>query len=335
MAKRQSMKQEVVSALRDRKGFDRSKHEDKIADKQYIESLGTAPLDRADLLEKNFFYTRKTFEECVKKGVDMMNFCKEKYGHRVPFSSISEQDIIDYLHERKALAEAGQLTARTLAKEKSQLSKTFKLDLVNKFQLLPCTAESDKGRGADPCWNPDNHKEQLDFYRMTGARKGEYKLLNASEIRHYGAFIKEKYKEHGIELKPDMHGRVFNLIPNFSKDGTRVVQVMVVHAKHGKTNVSKILPEHQERLAEIFKNQEYLKWLNPSDHCNVHACRREYAQNLYQHFARNVLELPHEELYRCRDGSGRVYDRQAVSIVARSLGHAKNDLFDTIHNYLR
>ena len=76
--------------------------------------------------------------------------------------------------------------------------------------------------------------------------------------------------------------------------------------------------------------------MNPSDHANVHACRRQYAQDFYARIMRPLDSLSPEEKYYCRGkDAGRVYDRAAVARVAQSLGHAPGDIFDTVHNYLR
>lgn len=326
MAKTKTFKQEVQKALSHRQGYGRSKHEDKKADKAYIKSLGDRKLDRAELREKYYFHDRSTYEATVNRAVDVLKHVKDIEGRRIPFSEVTKEHLEKYIDHEKERALKGEISPRTLAKERSQVSKAFNVDLTH-VEILPCTAESQKGRGSDRHWNPENHKEQMDFYRMTGARKGEYHNLSKQEKIAYSQKL-------GVEIPTDMHGRASNLIPHYTSTGA-VDRIVVIHAKHGKTNFIQIHPDNQEKLGEIFRSGKYQEYFNPSDHCNVHACRREYAQQMYEYYKRDLNTLTEKELYRCRDGSHRVYDREAVSKVAESLGHAKGDLFDTIHNYLR
>ena len=337
MGKRLSLKQTLDKQLSPRKGWGRSKHQDKLADKADRErrlEQGLEP-DRMRSLEKYYFHTRKTYEESLSRAVKAWAYINQHEGHRVPLAEVPSKLSL-YLDERKAAAKRGEITPRTLAKERSQLSKVFLTDLTG-YAILRCTAESTKGRGDDAHWNPENHPER-ELWEIVGARKGEYHWLNKGEQVRYCERFEKVLHEHlphnKSELYRDMHGRVPNIQPVRDSHG-QIGAIIVLHAKHGKSNYIEILPEYRARLTELYDTGKYADSMNPSDHANVHACRRIYAQRFYAHIARPIDTLDEKEIYRTKDGQYRAYDRVAVARVAQSLGHNANDLFDTIHNYLR
>lgn len=64
-----------------------------------------------------------------------------------------------------------------------------------------------------------------------------------------------------------------------------------------------------------------------------HRCRRMYAQKLYKAYARDPDQLPAADRYVCRkDKRGVVYDRKAMMIVSKALGHSRLDV--VANNYL-
>ena len=328
---RLSIRQEVERALKDqgRIAYGRSKHQDKLRDRADMLRAGDSA-DKMASRQKFYFYNRGTYDVYVRKAVAVCKYANSIAGHRLSFHEV-EKYLEKYLDMRKEAALRGEITPRTLAKERSQLSKVWQVNLDH-YKILPCHAESDKGRGKDRHWNPANHQEAISFYKMVGARKAEYRDLS---LREANAYRDQVYKLTGMTPEADLHGRISNLMPIFGKDGL-IRSVIIIKAKHGKTNISTVLPQHRRELTEIFKTGKYRDYFNPSDHFNVHQTRREKSQEMYRHYARDITSLPASELYICRGRyRGRIYDRQAVAIVAESLGHSRRDLFDTIHNYLR
>lgn len=327
---RKSLSQEVYENLKDRRAFGRSKHEDKARDRADRLRAGDAA-DKVESRQKYYFYNRSTYDAYVRKAVEVFKFANAEAGHRLTFTEV-ENYLEKYLDKRKEAALRGEITPRTLATERSQISKVWQVNLDH-YKILPCHAESDKGRGRDRHWNPEHHKEQLDFYRAVGARKNEYRDLTRQEVL---AYKDQVYRETGIVMEPDLHGRVSNLQPIISPVDNLVEKVVICKAKHGKTNVAEILPQNREMVTKAFATGKFRDYFNPSSHAGTHSCRRSYAQDVYSHFMRDLNNLRTDQLYICRGRyKGRVYDREAVARVAECLGHARNDLFDTIHNYLR
>lgn len=331
MAKRQTFKQEIKQELlKGRLQEQRSKHADQLQDKEYIASAGEN-FDKTQLLEKQYFYRKSTYDDCLKTALRFCDWVKAEAltGKRLPISDYA-QYIEKYINAR---IDAGEVSPRTIAKERSQLGKVWLVD-TDGIKIPACKTESDKGRTPDKYYNmhSEDHAEATAFYQAVGARKAEYHFLSPAEFEGY----KEQVKAvSGVSIRYNRDGQCPNIYPVMNNDTGLIDKVIVIHAKHGKTNISEILPENQERITKIFKSQEYRNYFYPSDHCNVHQCRRDYARALYDHYARPIESLSRNEIYACKDGSRRQFDKEALSIVAQSLGHRPNDLFDTVHNYLR
>lgn len=328
---RTSVKNEIKQELlKGRLQEQRSKHADKLQDKKYIETAADN-FDKTQLLEKQYFYRKDTYDDCLKTAVRFVDWVRESglTEHRLPIKEYS-QFIENYINAR---IEKGEVTPRTIAKERSQLSKVWLVDTDN-IKILPCKTESDKGRTPDKYYDMESKKNisATEFYTMIGARKGEYHFLSSQEFNAYKDQVKEVA---GVNIRYNKDGQCPNIYPVINRESRLVEQIVVIHAKHGKTNVSEILPENREKVTQIFRSQEYRNYFYPSDHCNVHQCRRDYARALYDHYARPIETLSRQERYICKDGSHRQFDREALAIVAQSLGHQPNDLYDTVHNYLR
>ncbi len=63
-------------------------------------------------------------------------------------------------------------------------------------------------------------------------------------------------------------------------------------------------------------------WPQIPSNADIHGYRREYAQTIYAMYARDAATLPRAERYDCRrDLVGVHYDRAAMLIASRALGH--------------
>lgn len=67
-------------------------------------------------------------------------------------------------------------------------------------------------------------------------------------------------------------------------------------------------------------------------HANVHGWRADYAARCYDY----ALAHGHGsgEVYHCRDGSGRTYDKGALDYVSDQLGHGERRYYTVVYNYL-
>lgn len=115
----------------------------------------------------------------------------------------------------------------------------------------------------------------------------------------------------------------------------RISAVVVAHGKHGRSRISEILPEDRQYITDIWDGGRIYDFLGPNDRVPTQAARREYAQSLYRAHCRDLTQLTDGQIYSCRDGSGRHFDREAVALVSQSLGHGSDRYTYVINNYLR
>ena len=283
MARKPTIKQELRTLVDGRMGMGRSKHEDKQADKAYIEAAGAA-FDKTQLLEKRYFYTYTTLENCFATSRNFVNWVTNSTdltsGKRL-------DDIRDYAKfipvYVEHLIEQGAHTPRTVAKVRSQLGKMWLID-TDGIKIPRCKSESMKGRSPDTHYNmaSEKHAEATRFYECVGARKAEYHMLSQSEFNKYAPQVE---REYGVQIRQNSAGMCPNVYPLLGEDGL-VNRVIVIHAKHGKSNLSEILPENRQFVTDIYKGRNtdgytrFVDFCHPSDHCNIHSCRRTYAQTL-------------------------------------------------------
>ena len=343
MAKRKSLKQEIYDEIKDRIGFGRSKFDDKKSDRDYIQSLKDnsddeiVTIDPKNLKEKKYFYTKSTINEVQAEMTRFVRWVRQRENRRVPIASC-ENYIDEYLDMKRRDAEFGKISMKTVKKERTQLCKFYRLNGED-YPLPRCSSNSMKGRVLDdPKWVPEEHSEQIKFWSACGVRKGELRYLTLKEVdkllkknsnnEEFCKNLKKSANENGqISNLQLVHGRM--------KNGSEAYFVKTLIAKHGKTNYNIVSKSNEDYLKNIFDNKKFDEYYNPPDHANVHACRRFYAQNLYKEVARNPYDLLPEERYITRDGTNRVFDREALSFVGENLGHGSGRLFDVVHSYLR
>lgn len=332
MSKKVNAYTEVSRALADRRAFGRSKSADKSADRERADALSRQgrDFDKRESLVKEHFYTRATYEKCVNEGVRFVKWVRSETGRRVTFEDCKHY-INSYMNHRISMYENGKLSAGYLMTERAQLSKIYRTDLD--YIKLPQRGTATKGRVPESYqrWKLKN-PAQARFYESIGARDFEYKFLAPDEAKIYSTKCENAT---GFRIKVDEWGRVPNIQP-FSFDSSGFIdKVVIAHGKHGKSRVSEILPENRAYVTECFQSERAYDFFYPGSHVPTQAARREYAQALYRDSAQNFNELRNEDMYRCRDGSGRVFDRNALERVSVSLGHGEGRYTTVTNNYLR
>lgn len=117
-------------------------------------------------------------------------------------------------------------------------------------------------------------------------------------------------------------------------DGSYAINVAC--GKGGKWRESTIYgtPEQVEQVVSRMRAAgDELVWPHVSTYADVHKCRDEYSSRCYEAHARDVETLPRSEQYHCqRDLKGIVYDRAALEIASKELGHSRLDV--VVSHYL-
>ena len=331
---RMSLKNQYNQLIADRITLGRSKYQDKIADKEYIADCQkeNIPIDRTKLMTKRNFYTASTAQEYVKTAVDYTKYARNCAGSTI---QIDDPELLKYVPQYLDSKKEAGCTPKTLEKFRCQLSKIYEKDFSKLYHIDDTNYNSIKGRGTDDHWKFENHADDVKFWTACGVRKAEYRFMNQHD---WNVLQKNDPQVYDIFLRKK--SKLDNSCSNIQLLRTKKDNYYVVTAcgKHGRTNRSLVRSQDVDYLKKEFSNpaklEKHFREAN-KDHANVHACRRQYAQNLYKEYARPIEDLDQSDIYYTRDGTYRSFDRRALSCVARSLGHSQDRLYDVVHSYMR
>jgi len=107
--------------------------------------------------------------------------------------------------------------------------------------------------------------------------------------------------------------------------------------KGGKARIVEIMGASEEETKSIVEFIQSKKGrLFPKLHSNYdnHRYRGAYAMRLYQHYARKEKDIPRADRYIMRkDRAGETYDKRAMAIVTKNLGHNRIDVIAQSYLY--
>lgn len=153
-------------------------------------------------------------------------------------------------------------------------------------------------------YNEGKNISQIIFCRCTGLRLSELKEIRGTDL---------VYNEKN---EPFLH--------------------ITKGTKGGKPRTAQIVGSEEEislvlSLIKKAGNEKIFKRIN--QHINTHGLRAEYCRRVYDLYARDISTLKHNEIVFCRkDKKGVRYDREALYIASKYLGHNRYSV--TNINYL-
>ncbi len=240
--------------------------------------------------------TYKTYKKQVKYFID---WCYE-HNIKTPEEAIKNAPL--YLKE---LEEQG-LSAWTISTRLSAIAKAWGISTLD----IPYTAPQRKRANVkrsrfaaerDKHVSPLENKDIITFCRCTGLRKNkELAKVQRSDVTvtPSGSYIDIK----GKGGKP-------RKVPIITKDNEEI------------TIINRIL------------NKEGLLFPHIPTNLDVHSLRSEYACRIYTKYARPINDVPANERYTCRrDMKGKVFDKKALRITSKTLGHSREEV--VVNNYL-
>ena len=122
----------------------------------------------------------------------------------------------------------------------------------------------------------------------------------------------------------------------FFEDGKAYLNV-TKGTKGGKARVVEIMGASEEETRDIVEFIQSKKGrLFTKLHTNYdnHHYRGTYAMRLYMHYARNEKDIPRADRYIMRkDRAGETYDKRAMAIVTKNLGHNRIDVIAQSYLY--
>ena len=248
-----------------------------------------------------------TMKSYVKACVAFGGYCRAEYGAK----TIEEcrQYIPAYMESRK------ELSPYTRKLDAAALCKLFKSDQVD----LGITDTGSRSRDTRTRSRGEAVRDR--HISENGIYANYIRWEKATGTRAY----KETTQVRGSDIRKTPQGVIVHIecgkggrsrdIPVMPKDVDFILEIK------NRAGDGKILPHLTSGRTKI-----------PSA-ADTHGYRREYAQELYKHYARPYDQIPKGDRYICRrDMAGQIFDRQALKIVTEALGHSR--LNEPVLSYL-
>ena len=258
--------------------------------------------DKLKNLDHKYIYSKNTYETYKRECKRFSVFCREKYACKT--LADCEKHIDEYL---KSVIEDGK-SAWTVSTKAAAICKLYDMSMTDLTIELPKRERKNIVRSRNEV-EYDKHissktEEQFAaFTRCTGLRIRELKAIKGTDL----IMKDEDYYVH------------------------------VKNGKGGKVRDAKIIgsKEEIERVVRLFQDAGTSKVFSsiPAAFDN-HAYRAEYATRFYHMVARDIETISCSERYYCRkDMKGVVYDKAAMDVVSKNLGHNRRDII--AYSYIR
>ena len=258
---------------------------------------------KAGTLEGKIF-SFNTMKAYKRAGVAFGRWCKQEHGCKTVLSC--RDYVADYLTFRmeRCSAYTVKLDAASLAKLYRCRSQDFGIETPARTR--PGIQRSRKPRNMDKHFSETRNAELVNFCRCTGLRRCELSALTGNQV--------------------------------FRRGGSWYIHIERGQGKGGRERDIPIIgtPEQIRRVVEIMRAAGD-KLVFPRVHAaaDIHGYRAEYAAELYRMHARPLEvcrrdpfynpsrhRMERNSVYYCRnDERGRWFDKRAMLIVSRALGH--------------
>lgn len=233
-------------------------------------------------------------------------YCEYLRNEGVKTRSIKEsryfvEDYIRDLQNKGYSPSTVRTAASALAKVYSCKSTDF--DVEYEKRVTSQFTKSRKPAMRDMFFDAEKNKDLIRFQSMCGLRRNELAHLKAEDL-----------VEKNGKLYLELDGR---------------------YCKHGLARTVEIVAETRDDV-EFFKNHISKYDGNQRIHgaFDAHHYRSVYAERLYSLKSRDIATLDRHEKYVCRGCNfGKVYDKEALYEVSKSLGHRRHDVVVNYYFY--
>ena len=284
----------ATKRLESKCAFGESKAKYKEEAKQLAAKKGTSDwLPIFNELIRNKIFSYSSYKTYVKQSTLFCNYIQEKHPSIRNLNG-AKRYIAEYINTFDS--------AWTQATKLAALAKVYGVTSTD-LMVLPKRKREDiyKNRFAttrEETISYGNNKETIDFCLHTGLRRFELEHIKGRDYfeDNNNSYIKVKGKGGKIRDVIITDPAIIQLLKSTPKD------CLVF----GKVN----------------------------SHLPIHKYRAQYATNLYKSLARPIEQVPMNERYYCRlDRAGDVFDKKAMAVVSKNLGH--NRLSVIAGHYLR
>lgn len=251
--------------------------------------------DKKENITHNYIYSWSTYKTYLKHCCYFVKWCKVNYKCK------TLNDCKPYINEY--LKTRFNLSPYTIKLEACSLAKLYNCS-SNEFIDTPKRLRGNIKRSRwvairDKNFNVNIHKDFIDFCKATGLRRKEITSLRGNQL-----IFKDNKYYIGVIGKGGKY-RELLIIGNVD-----LVIDLMNKAKDNK--VFKVIPNNAD----------------------IHSYRSYYCNSVYNMFARDIKTLPKNEIYCCRNElAGIWYDKQAMLIASRNLGHNRINVI--AEHYLR
>lgn len=252
--------------------------------------------DKRMNLTKGKIYSWTTYRSYLQQCCQFARYCRDN--HHCKNLADCRTYVQEWMNPRE------DLSAYTQKLSASALCKLYQesLEELGITTKKAIRAEITRSRGAavrDQHFSEKKNADFIEFCRSTGLRRSEIKKLRGDQLlQEEGQWYIQTTGKGGRFRKIPICGDVDLVVHKMQAAGT------------GKV------------------------WAKVPSCADIHSYRADFATRVYLSHARSIDSLPRKEKYICRkDKAGIVYDRQAMLIASRALGHNRIDVVS--EHYLR
>jgi hypothetical protein len=306
MPKNKSIIRQVQEALQQKLCIGEQRH---IAKKQ-----GVAP---------DGIYSWSTYQNYLTKGCTFVKWAKEYHGCRTLDDARNHVDAYLQKHIDGGYSPYTQkLIACALAKLYSCSTKDFIPTQVRHRANITRSRGTitDEGKIVSKAkFSESRNQEFVDFCRVTGLRRHEIKTLKPENLRYIGFYVAAKLSNHNESMKDDKPMKDNESMKDDMLPGSYILTN--IKGKGGRLRDCPILSKKAvDKILNTPAGQNV--WPKIPSRADVHSYRADYCKTLYKLHARPVDEIPKRDRYYCRgDLKGVVYDKRAMAIASKALGH--------------
>ena len=285
-----SLTKQIQDVFDSKLAIGESKYQAKVKGKKTFNDITALTQDK--------IYSWGTYKSYMKQANYFAKYCKDQYGCRTldECKPHINEWLQKQINEGKS-AYTQKIRACSLAKLYDCKSTDFiKTEVRNRENIT-------RSRGVkvrDKHFSEQNHKDLVEFCKSTGLRRSELKVLTGDKL----VYRKEEDKYY-INVNAGTKGGRNRLAPIIG-------------------NVKSIV----ERMKFVGSNKVFEKIPLAAD---IHSYRADYATAIYKAHARPIEELKINlgvkggctgEAYVCRGNlKGVIYDRKAMEVASKALGH--------------
>lgn len=268
-------------------------------------------------LTKNKIYSYVTYKNYKRSCYKLADYLYKNHKEVRQLKDLKIKHVNNYLQYMVVKG----YSAPTINSSKAAIAKLMQISSKEFLQTPRVKRENiTRSRGMK---ERDKHisKETENYYAKfttaIGGRRSEMEELRGTDL---------VIKTLKVELK-DKHGNKYVKVLS-----NKYPQVKIRNGKGGKERFAPIFARNKEELTEIintFKVAGDSKVFEklPS-HFDNHFYRGQYAKRAYKKFSRPIREINNKkEIYFCRgDKAGEAYDRKAMLMTSKFLGHNRVDV---------